>query len=59
MNIYQATPGSTDENALTLLTLHARDPMPSGHRLDHHAADIRQTPATSADEALLQRDLER
>jgi transcriptional regulator with XRE-family HTH domain len=39
LNIYQATPGSADENALTLLSLSARDPLgpaPSGqsHRLD-------------------------
>ena len=33
VNIYQATPGSTDENALTLLSLHAREllePAPNG-----------------------------
>lgn len=35
MNIYQAKPGSADENALTLLSLHTRD---AGHRQTRCAA---------------------
>jgi MmyB-like transcription regulator ligand binding domain len=48
MNIYQAKPGTADENAVTLLSLNTRDqpgPAPNGQdqRLDHqHPAARRQ-----------------
>lgn len=62
MNIYQAKPGTADENALTLLSLNTRDQLkPSsngqGQRPDHQHPDARREPAAS-DEATRCRHLE-